>query len=508
MQGFKSNNGDGLLDVLNAHSLESPVDHLVSHGNEPSPLVVDLDGTLTPTDTLTELVLQAVKRHPWDILRLPLWLRKGRSVLKARLAARAGLAAETLPYREALCDFLRMERAKGRRIILATAAHRSIAESIAAHLGLFDEVIASDETHNLKGIVKLEAIRAGVGNRFIYAGNSTADLPIWREADAAVLVGTSPRVTSAVRRHTPVAREFPRARAGLGVWLHQLRVHQWLKNLLIFVPLLTAFAFTDSKKLLVAVLAFLSLSLAASATYVCNDLWDLDSDRRHPRKRQRPLASAQIPILAAVGVSAMLLLVALAVASTLATSFLLLLMLYLVLTSAYSLVLKRLVLLDVLMLSVLYTLRIVAGSAAVGVTTSVWLLAFSVFIFFSLSLVKRCAELVSLNRAGLEATHGRDYRVSDLVVLWPMGTGAGLCAVVVFTLFVSAAETEARYATPQLLWLIAIGLIYWLGRMWIQTARGEMHDDPVVYAVRDFGSRITVAAMVTITLAAYFIHLR
>jgi 4-hydroxybenzoate polyprenyltransferase len=406
-----------------------------------------------------------------------------------------------------LCDFLRRERAKGRWIILATAAHRSIAESVAAHVGLFDEVVASDETHNLKGTIKLEAIRACTGGRFVYAGDSAADLPIWQAADSAVLVGTSARVAKAVRRQTSVEREFPRSRAGCGVWLRALRVHQWVKNLLIFVPLLTAFAFTDAATLLVASLAWLALSLAASATYVLNDLWDLDHDRRHPRKCHRPLASGQISILTSAGVSAALLIVALAVASMLAPGFLPVVMLYLVLTSTYSWVLKRHALLDVLMLSVLYTLRIVAGSVAVGVTTSMWLLTFSVFLFFSLALVKRCAELVSLDRAGLDTTPGRDYQVGDLAVLWPMGIGASLCAVVVFTLFVSAVATETRYAAPQLLWLVALGFLYWLGRIWIKTGRGEMHDDPVVFAVRDHGSRLTIAAMVTATLAAYFIRL-
>jgi len=494
--------------IYTSRLLELSMGSLVSCVGNLSPLVVDLDGTLTRTDTLVESIVQAVKRNPWDILRLLLWLRKGRSVLKARLASCAGFAAESLPYQEALCNYLCIERAKGRRIILATAANQHIAESIAAHLGLFDEVVASDETRNLKGTIKLEAIRACAGNRFVYAGDSAADLPIWREADAAVLVGSSPRVTRAVRRHTPVEREFPRSRPGFNVWLRELRVHQWLKNLLIFVPLFTTFAFTDAKTFLMASLAFLSLSLTASATYVLNDLWDLDSDRCHPHKRNRPLASAQIPIIAGVGVSAALVIVALMLASTLSTDFLHLLMLYMALASLYSLVLKRYVLLDVLMLAVLYTLRIVAGSAAVGVTTSIWLLAFSVFLFFSLALVKRCTELVSLDRAGLDMTHGRNYQVGDLAVLWPMSVGAGLCAVVVFTLFISAVETETRYATPQLLWLVAIGLIYWLGRIWIMTIRGEMHDDPVVYAVKDFGSRMTVVAMVTTTLVAYLIRLR
>jgi 4-hydroxybenzoate polyprenyltransferase/phosphoserine phosphatase len=507
MPMFEPNDGDHTGDALTTPSLGLSMESLASHGNALPPLVVDLDGTLTPTDTLVESVVQTVQRHPWDMLRLPLWLKDGRAVFKARLASRAGLGAETLPYREDLCHFLRLQRGQGRRIILATAANRRIAAAVAAHLDLFDAVVASDETRNLKGISKLEAIRTQAGDRFVYAGNSVADLPIWREADAAVLVGTAPRVTKAVRRQTPVEREFPRSHAGWRVWLHALRVHQWLKNLLIFVPLLTAFAYTNGTKLLTASLAFLALSLAASATYVCNDLGDLASDRRHPRKRHRPFASAQIPILAGVGVSAVLLLMALALASTLAQGFLLLVLCYLALTSVYSLVLKRYVLLDVLVLAVLYTLRILAGAAAIGVTTSMWLLTFSVFIFFSLALIKRCAELVALGSAQLEATPGRNYQVGDLAVLWPMGVGASLCAVVVFTLFVSAVETEARYATPQLLWLVAMGLIYWLSRLWIKTARGEMHDDPVVYAVRDFGSRITITAMLAAMLAAYFIRL-
>jgi 4-hydroxybenzoate polyprenyltransferase len=256
-----------------------------------------------------------------------------------------------------------------------------------------------------------------------------------------------------------------------------------------------------------ASLAFLSLSLAASATYVFNDLWDLDSDRLHPRKRHRPLASAQIPILAGVGAATVLLVVALALASTLGKGFLLLVLCYLVLTTTYSLVLKRFALIDVLVLSLLYTLRILAGSAAVGVTTSIWLLTFSIFTFFSLALVKRCAELVSLRNTELDRTPRRGYQIGDLTVLWSIGVGASLCAVVVFTLFASTVETETRYATPQLLWLVAMGLLYWLSRLWIKTARGEMHDDPVVYAVRDFGSRITVMAILAAILAAYFIRL-
>jgi 4-hydroxybenzoate polyprenyltransferase len=200
--------------------------------------------------------------------------------------------------------------------------------------------------------------------------------------------------------------------------------------------------------------------------------------------------------------------VALSLAAAVSQSFLLMLIFYLVLTSTYSWVVKEYVLIDVLMLSLLYTLRILAGSVAVGITTSSWLLAFSVFVFLSLALVKRCSELVAFGQSGRDAARGRDYRVTDLVVLWPLGVGAGLCSVVVFGIFISTVQTRANYASPELLWLVAIALIYWLGRLWIKSARGEMNDDPLVFTIRDFGSRLTIVAMIITTLAAHFLTFR
>lgn len=470
-------------------------------------LVVDLDGTLTPTDTLIESILQLVKRHPLDILRLPFWLLRGRAGFKDSVASRSSFAVHHLPYREPLLEYLRTERQKGRRIVLATAAHRNIADAVAKHLGLFDMVLASEGTRNLKGRTKLEAIQERVGEEFVYGGDSGADLPIWKAAKAAIIVGVSSSVAAAVRRDTPVEREFPRSHRGLAIWLRALRVHQWLKNLLLFVPLLTAFSFLEVDKLVVMLIAFLAFSLAASSTYLLNDLCDLENDRAHPRKRLRPFACAQIPIPQGIVAALGALAVALALAATVSQGFLLTLVLYLVLTSTYSLLLKEYVLLDVLMLALLYTLRILAGSVAVGITTSSWLLTFSAFIFLSLALIKRCAELLTMSQMGKEATSGRDYRVTDLVILWPLGTGAALCAVVVFGLFISAAETQLRYASPQLLWLVAIGLMYWLARLWIKTVRGEMDDDPLIFALQDLGSRMTILAMIATMLTAHFMVL-
>jgi 4-hydroxybenzoate polyprenyltransferase/phosphoserine phosphatase len=471
------------------------------------PLVVDLDGTLTPTDTLIESVIKLIRQSPLNLLRMPLWLLKGRAEFKQNIASHVGIAAEYLPYNEPFISYLREENARGRQIVLATAAHHSIAGSVAAHLGLFDKVLATESGVNLKGKTKLKAIQDNVGEAFVYAGDSRADLPVWQAARAAVLVGVAPDTAKTVRRNTPIERDFPKESTTPAVWLHALRVHQWLKNLLLFVPLLTAFSFLDIGKLGTMVLAFLAFSSAASSTYLVNDLWDLDNDRAHPRKRLRPFASAKLSILLGLAMAGVMLACAFLMAFVVSVNFMLMLLLYLVLTSAYSWVLKKYVLIDVLMLSILYALRILAGSVAVNITTSSWLLAFSIFIFLSLALVKRCAELTSLSQDGRQATRGRDYRVSDLTVLWPLGVGSALSAVVVFGLFISAPETQARYATPNLLWLVAVALIYWLGRLWIKTSRGEMHDDPLVYAIRDYGSQVTVLSMIAISLLAHFLPL-
>ncbi len=472
-----------------------------------TPLVVDLDGTLTLTDTLVESLIHVIKQSPLNLLRVPLWLLKGRAGFKAIIAEKTWLATESLPYREPLVAYLREEKAQGRRIILATAAHATIADAVARQLGLFDQVLATTPGHNLKGRAKLKAIQENVGSSFVYAGDTQADLPIWQVAKAAILVGAPPALAATVREKTPIEREFPNEKATLTDWLRALRVHQWIKNLLLFVPLLTAFSFMEINKLFSMGLAFLAFSLAASATYIVNDLWDLDSDRLHPRKRLRPFASARLSILHGLAVAGVSLASAFLLAYCVSISFCLMLLAYLALTSAYSWTLKKYVLIDAIMLSLLYTLRILAGAVAIEVATSSWLLAFSVFIFLSLALVKRCAELVSLEKSGLDKAHGRDYRVTDLTVLWPLGVGTALSAAVVFGLFISSPETQTRYATPQLLWLVAIGLVYWLGRLWIKTSRGEMHDDPVVYAIKDDVSRITVAIMLFVMLMAHFFAL-
>ena len=471
------------------------------------PLVVDLDGTLTPTDTLLEAILQLLRRSPWDVFAMPLWLLRGRAFFKARIAERCEFSAELLPLRESLLEHLRVQKSLGRKLVLATAADRRIADAVATRLGLFDQVLASEGGVNLKGRHKLAAIRAQVGHDFTYAGDSAADLPIWKAARSVIVVDASPAVSREATASTPVELMIEPAAFAPRLWVRQLRVHQWAKNILLFVPLLTSFGFGDATRVMHAALGFLAFSLAASATYVFNDLWDLDSDRAHPRKKKRPLASGAITIGSGVGVACALLVVAFVIAAQVNLAFFGALLAYLLLTTTYSWYLKAFCMVDVLMLAALFTLRILAGSMAVDVPTSRWLLAFSVFIFFSLALIKRCSELVTMEKQGRTSARGRDYRVSDLVVLWPTGVAAGLASVVVFWLFINAPEVQQRYATPELLWVIGFGLIYWLSRLWIKTARGLMHDDPLVYALVDPVSRYTVVGMVAVAVAARFVSL-
>lgn len=470
------------------------------------PLVVDLDGTLTTVDTLAEAVVRLIKKSQINLLRMCLWLLRGRAIFKARISEHCGEISDNLPFREPFIEYLRNQKSNGRRLILATAAHKLIADAVSMRLGLFDDVLATESGKNLKGATKLVAIQALISGPFSYAGDSKFDIPIWKKSQGAVLVGVSDKTRRVVRQYTPIECEFYNESIGLLEWMRALRVHQWLKNLLLFVPLLTAFSVPDGRKVITIVVSFLAFSLVASATYIVNDLWDLDSDRAHIRKRNRPFASGAIAIGDGLVVASLLIILGFGLAMLVSKGFFFILMLYLLLTSVYSWMLKEYVLLDVLMLSMLYTLRILAGSVAIGVTTSSWLLAFSVFLFISLALVKRCAELVSLSQRGVSESRGRDYRVSDLSVLWPLGSAAALSAVVIFGLFIDAPDTRVRYTTPNILWLVAWGLIYWLARLWIKTSRGEMHDDPIIYALKDRGSRFTIIAMISLVVVARFIN--
>lgn len=466
------------------------------------PLCVDLDGTLTPVDTLHESLLTLAGRDPAALLRAGAALRHGRAAFKAVVADAAPVPAARLPWREDLLAWLRAQRAGGRRLVLVTAADRRTAEAVAAELDLFDEVIASDGQRNLSGNAKRDALieRYGRGG-YDYAGNSSDDLPVWRDAHEAIAVDAPRRVLLRARLQGTLGQVFPRP-ARLLAWLRAMRPHQWLKNLLVFLPVLLSHQFGNTGEMFASLAAFAAFCLCASSVYLLNDLFDLDADRQHPRKRRRPFAAGRLPAAKGVVVAVALLTIALLAAAAVGPALLLVLSIYYALTLAYSLHLKRQVVVDVLLLAALYTIRIVAGTAATGIEASFWLLAFSGFLFLSLAIVKRYAELESYRVAGGEA-HGRGYRVADLPTLGNMGVTSGFGAVIILALYVQSPQPQLLYGHAWALWLLCPLLLYWIMRMWFETQRGRMHDDPIVFALRDPPSRIVaVLALAILTAAA------
>lgn len=469
------------------------------------PLVIDLDGTLTKVDTLHESIIALCRINPFFLFAILFWLTKGRAFLKARVAERVTVNVQTLPYRNELLDYLRSEKARGRRLVLATAANQAVALRVNEHLGLFDSVIASSESDNVKGDAKLRAIVERIGPEFVYAGNSSDDRPIWAQSTGAIVAGKAARWRTFP--HPRMLGSFGSPRAGLQTWARQLRLHQWAKNLLVFVPILTAFQFGIVDKLLSVFLGFICLSLCASATYILNDLVDIDSDRSHPRKKSRPIASGDIDCASAVVAMLLLLLLAFGLAAAIRPILLPLLLTYWIITTLYSLVLKRLVLVDIIVLSCLYTHRIITGALLSEIAVSQWLLVFSILTFIGLALIKRCAELISTPTGPNAILAGRGYRTDDLAVLAPIGASASISAVVVFCLFINAPETIAHYQSPQLLWLATPGLLYLFANLWLATIRKTMHDDPVVYVLRDTSSLVAIAAVGLSMTAAHLVVL-
>lgn len=450
------------------------------------PLCVDCDGTLINTDLLFEALLVLSKRAPWMLFLLPFWLFRGKAYLKQQLAQRVDLDVTLLPYNAPFLDFLQQEKAQGRALILVTASPHKFAQQIAAHLHLFCAVMATDGTLNMKGKSKADRLVATFGAQaFEYAGDSWADVQVWEQARGAILVNASARLQHKTTQLTSVTHVFPETSRPFTSYLHALRVHQWLKNLLMFVPLLTAHMLHDVGLLAQASLAFLAFGLTASSTYVVNDLLDLPADRAHPSKHRRPFAAGAIPIVHGLLLIPSLLGGALLLACLLPSNFLWLLGGYYLITLAYSFWIKQQAILDIMTLAGLYSLRILAGAAATEIQPSFWLLAFSMFLFLSLALVKCYAELYNVLQRGKQQATNRGYRVEDLPLLESLGTASGYMAVLVLALYMHSPAVTRHYSQP--LWLVILLplLLCWISHVWIKTHRGEMYDDPVVFAVRD-----------------------
>ncbi len=462
--------------------------------NEAQVIAVDLDGTLTLTDTLHESVLTLVSNKPYFLLLLPFWLFQGIAHLKHKVAQHSELDVTTLPYNQPLIDWLKEEKQRGKKIVLSTAANEKIAKAVATSFDLFDDFIASDSITNLKSARKRDALQERYGNKgYDYAGNSNDDLEVWAGASNAIVVNASESVISKASTLSSVLHAFRSERAGIAVWLKALRVHQWLKNLLLFVPFLAAHQIGNFQSLGLLVIAFLSFSLCASSVYITHDVVDLVSDRSHPRKRLRPFASAKLSVLQGVFAAPLLIAASFLIGTVVGFDFLIVLLVYLFLTVIYSFGLKRMVLVDCLTLATLYTMRIIAGAAAVSISLSFWLLAFSIFIFLSLALVKRYAELLVQSREGKNSAHGRGYLVSDAPLLQALGVSSGYISTVVIALYLRSDNVMSLYAQPLAIWLLIPILLFWVSWVWLKSSRGEMHDDPIVFAVKDKTSLFVAA---------------
>lgn len=463
-------------------------------------LVVDLDGTLCRSDTLHEAILSLISSNPLEALRLPAWLAGGRVGFKAELADRLVVDPDNLPLNDMVLDLVRMARAEGRRTALVSAADHRQVTAVAEATGLFDEAYGSAEGRNLKGPEKAAFLNAHFGpEKFDYIGDSNADLPVWKTARRAITVQASgPMRRAAEAANANVMHIDPpegRARA----IQKALRPHQWSKNMLLFLPVLAAH---DLSKIGLVVLGFLAFCLTASAVYVINDLLDLAADRAHPRKRNRPFATGALSAKTGAILSGGLLLSALCLGLVMGNPlFLAALGAYLVATFVYSLYLKRKLLIDVLALAGLYTIRIIAGGAAASVPLSPWMLGFSMFLFLALAAIKRQAELTDQMKTG-RTSSGRAYEVEDLPILRGMAIAAGNAAVMVLALYISSDAIQALYSRPGLIWLICPLLLYWILRMVMKTHRGQMTDDPIVFAVTDRTSFVLVLSCVLIAIAS------
>ena len=474
-----------------------------SKAEEFKPLCVDLDGTLVKSDTLIDSLLVLARTHPLILFRLPAQVLRGKAAFKSFVTENVTLDVAHLPYNRKLLQFLQQEHTRGREIYLATGADIRLAQRVADHIDIFDGVLGSDGTSNLTGSRKLESLQNRLGgNGFVYVGNDTPDLPLMAGAAESMVANPSRRLRAKLRARGIVpSRAFEERSTPWQSLIKALRPHQWAKNLLIFLPPLLAH--NHSIRLLMsALLAFFCICSTASGTYLVNDLLDIEADRRSTKKRLRPFASGDLAPSTGLVAVVLLLAMGFAGAQLLPVEFTYWLLLYLGSTLAYSLYLKRVALVDVMLLSGLYTLRLLAGGAATNTPISHWLAGFAIFLFLSLAIVKRFAELENLQSTGMQLKNGRGYLMSDIEQIRAFGTASAFAAVVVFANYISGPDVMALYHHPRRLWLIVPCMLLWLCRVWLLASRGELDEDPVAFALTDAASLVMGVAVAVIVLLA------
>lgn len=471
----------GDIDVFECQSLKNDI-----------PLVVDLDGTLISSDLLWESLFLLLSKNILYIFIIPFWLIKGKAYLKTTIAARVSIDAAYLPYRQNFLNFLKDRHLDGQRIILATASPQKFANAVAEHLGIFDKVFATEINRNLSSHCKASLLRETYGEKgFDYAGNSRDDLAVFTAANQAIVVAPDRSVAKYQKKHKTSL--FPAPAFSKITFLKMIRVHQWLKNILVFVPVILAHEFLNGAVLLALIAAFFAFSTAASAIYIINDLLDLPSDRQHLKKRNRPLAGGMVSIPFGLATAISLLLISVLICLTLPLEFSIVLGIYIITTFAYSLFIKRKMLVDVLCLAGLYSLRLLGGMAATGIEQSFWLMAFSMFFFLSLALVKRYVELANSTLMVKDKLAGRGYAPEDRDIVGQSGVASAFTAALVLALYINNDQILTRYDYPWMLWPLGPIVLYLNVRIWILAHRGEMDEDPVIFLTTDWRSQLVIS---------------
>jgi len=470
------------------------------------PLCVDLDGTLIKTDSILESTILAIKMDFRLIFLLPFWIGKGKNHFKNKVVAAARPDAALFPYNQDVIDIIKEAKDNGREIVLTTATKQAIADDVQLYTGLFDRIMASSDTHNNRSGNKRDSLTEQFGEKgYDYMGNSSADLKVFESCNTAYLVSDNKNLINKARALNNNLRVISNNSGSIKDFIKEIRVYQWIKNILIFLPLLLAHEFYRTDAIIYSIIAFFCFSFTASFIYVINDLLDLESDRKHQSKRNRPFAAGKLEPIPAFGISFFLMLASITVSFIfLPNNFGLILVIYFVLTTLYSFYLKKIVIADIIVLAMLYSIRIVAGGELTHIPLSKWFIAFSLFLFFSLAIIKRFTELNNLQTLNKSQISGRGYVTDDIRLLLPLGVTSGYLSVLIFLLYIFSPEVTVLYQTPILLLPVGITLLGWITRMWFIAYRGQMDEDPVVYTAKDKFSYLFFIIMVSFVIGAMF----
>ncbi len=454
------------------------------------PLCVDLDGTLIKSDMMFESMAILIKSNPIYLLMIPIWFIKGKLYLKEQLFNRVQIDIDTMPLNDEIVNFLINEKKSGRTILLVTASLQYYADKYKEKFNFLDEAIGSKDGINLSAKYKAEYLKGRFGDKnYDYIGDSHKDLVVWSFAQNALIVSDNTILINKAKEITNIAETWGRTNTPkYKIIFKQLRIYQWVKNLLIFLPALLAHSleFNIYFQLL---LSFLSFSFVASSIYIFNDLMDLNSDRKHKIKKNRPLAAGNFRISDAFVYTILLMTIGIMIGVFINISFIIVLLIYLITTYLYSIYLKRIYIVDIITLALLYTMRIIAGSATSGFIISEWLAAFALFFFFSMGALKRFTELKNSKN---EKLSGRAYIADDMNIVQIMGICSSMISVLVMVLYINSNTISQLYSNPKILYLIIPILLHWNMRVWVLADRSMMNEDPIVFSIKDKYSYLSI----------------